>query len=202
MDWTVLFEKLPEVLANLPEHPIALLGLIILVVGLGGIAFFWRDGSYVKLFVFVLIFLGAGGVALSVQEADPRPRLAFDFLPSDTNILLFNSSEDEKAASRLRDVMIAQSDLSNVEVMEVWKNSWVMQRSRIYYQSQEFQEVALRLRDELPGLQYVFDARRQDEPEYSDPSLWSDNGGIAMSMEFDDTRDLVVFVGNDVAEEY
>ena len=111
----------------------------------------------------------------SKTEVQPSPQdseRALSFIPSESNILIFNASNNPEAADNFEDFLISNSNLRRADTEDYWWHQWVMRTTRIYFLGESNKEIANRLEENLPGEQIVIDY--DDQESYQDESLWLD----------------------------
>lgn len=156
MDDTFLY-ALAEIFRNLPNQPIAFLGVVCVLVSLISLIFFHREPWRIKLFVFILIFLGGGAVVFAADgffnqirveptstsartaadRASPRENLPFQSLPSNLEILVFDASSGKSQGLKLARCLKASNPTQTVDFQKEWLAQWEMDYTRIYYQRRE-----------------------------------------------------------------
>lgn len=66
------FENLDDILGSLPDNRLAIVSLVVVAVGLLALVFFAREQVWARLVSFVLCFVGATGIVVSLLNTkDP-----------------------------------------------------------------------------------------------------------------------------------
>lgn len=102
------FENLADILANLPDNPLAIVSLIVLLVGFLAFRFFANEALPYKVFAFLVIFVGAAGIVyVSLVKGVIAPEAVAKAYPgtsgdiaSGDNDTSNGSPETEKAAEK------------------------------------------------------------------------------------------------------
>ncbi len=138
-------------------------------------------------------------------------KVDLDFIPSGTNIILFNSSQTEGLANDFYRHVAARNSGSLIDTS--WANKWIGKRqfkyTRIYFNGAKEngarnEQVAYRIADALPGKQYVIRYESRNTHPYNSPKYWPEYNGIGYFIlsPIDDDRDIAIFLSNDVVGKF
>jgi hypothetical protein len=141
--------------------------------------------------------------SLEAQEGSRGGRLPVDaqfgFLPSETNIIVFDASSAGGSGKRLAEEIVKSSLVSSVDFLNDWLDRWVMDVTRIYFIGEENRLLAEQINRALPGVQFVIDYNNQsalDHPEYWPES--PNRVGYRM-VGFNSDRDIAIFAADDIS---
>ncbi|WP_392532084.1 hypothetical protein [Nostoc sp. C117] len=116
-------------------------------------------------------------------------------LPENSNILIYNASNDDRAHEDLKKHLLRLFPSLTVDAYLQWNGKWIMSKTRIYFLKSEYEKIAKDLIDWLPGDQDIIDYYDQlDNPRYfkDKPS-----GSLTQMIKIDKERDLLFFIGED-----
>ena len=113
--------------------------------------------------------------------------------PKSTNILIFNACGLKSAHKTLAKFMRINFPNVKINSQSNWLGRSQMEKTMVYYLSENYKQFAVKLGEWFPGKQYIIDYNDQYSTDYADNYPSSMSG-------FNKKRNLVIFLGNDYQE--
>jgi hypothetical protein len=118
------FDNLGEILANLPEHPMAVAAFAVLLLSVLCLYFFRNDHSIYKLVAFGMMFCGGAWIVSEAMEPKNSHEIALPSPETATDEDLENASDDNQPASKKETkVDLDDSVVISVAAINAYKTS-------------------------------------------------------------------------------